>query len=248
MMQKLNLVVMDREQSWQLRVEQDWAAALIASLSADPDTLLEWQAATGRFLHPRFQQELFRSAVHASPTNLQQAVDSPEDVSLQQAVDSREMPLWSELDGAIDLASRVMWTRWDQATRPLPARYVDVLAADCPELPYDLDPDWQYLQDWDDWRSVTDQRRATRVTWQASDPREILYGPPLLQQIVSLTRAQFADLDRNRWAALRQAEPLVLDSVRAAAWLVKYGDDPRPSGPRRLAADSSVMPGRAQRA
>jgi len=32
-------------------------------------------------------------------------------------------------------------------------------------------------------------------------------------------------LDRNRWAALRQAEPLVLDSVRAATWLVQYGDD-----------------------
>jgi hypothetical protein len=168
-MTKINVIVSDADQSWHARIDQAWACALIASLSADPTNLGELHAATQRFLHPRYHQTLFRSAV-AAPTVCMHSSDG------------------APVECAIDLAARMMFVPWDQAHEPIPVRYVDLPGTRDAWLEYDLHPSWQFHSDLSNWAEVVAQRRSEFASAGVTDWRATLYGTPLITHLVTALR------------------------------------------------------------
>jgi hypothetical protein len=154
-MSTLTLNILDHEQTVLGRPHGGWVEAIIAALSAEPETLDELGIALARFVKPDPGRPAFAGWAHG-------ACDEPYDAG------------WC----AVDLAGRLVVCRstWF-VPRPIgTVRYHDGQAATAVELRYRLSDDWLLCDDVDGWQAVSARRRAERAARPPLDFRPVLYG------------------------------------------------------------------------
>ena len=148
-MSMISLTVQDPKQSRYAVVDQDLAHAMIASLSADPQTISELQAALTRFIHPQIASELL--------SNWSLGTDS------QNA---------NEPICVIDLAACMVVSSWehelDEGVGATP--YVSVQGPSERWYAYHISDDWLWTSDLRHWPTLSQQRREQRLRQPAHGP------------------------------------------------------------------------------
>ncbi len=147
-MKSVDLLVADHAVCLRGRLTKEWAAAVIAALSADPWTCQELQHAVPRFVigPARLTDEGLKSA------------SWPVQVEARERRRGKVVGLLP--DCVIDLPGRLLLTRWDQKLDPLPAR---IIGPDGPEgspLRYHLDADWLISSEFDGWPQAVKPRHV----------------------------------------------------------------------------------------
>ncbi len=162
-MSMISLTVQDPKQSRHAVVDEHLAHAMIASVSADPETLSEWQAALTRFIHPQIASELLSHW------------------SLGPGWQKAQDPIC-----VIDLAGRMVVSSWehelDEGVAATP--YVSVQGPSERWYAYHLSDEWLLTSDLQYWSTLSQQRREQRLRQPRIDLRQILYGDPLLEFLV----------------------------------------------------------------
>jgi hypothetical protein len=171
-MQTIDLLVADQHLCLRGRVTTELAAAAIASLSADPFTWDELKHAMGRFVDWSGQADQLGLTV------------TPHSAVEPTCADSDPPP-----DCVIDLAARMLLTRWDQSADPLPVNWGGAAADPSSPLTYSLHPDWLIGSDVIGWRQTAWQRRQERLGSEEADPRTTLYGSAMLTFLIQRCQA-----------------------------------------------------------
>jgi len=160
---KLNLI--DTQNILHGTIHGSVADAVVAALSAEPETIAELQAALERYIKP---------------------IDKASPFALFHA-DSRidERP-WDAGIVVVDLAARIVASE-STYSQPAPQGQVDyhngVSATDIPVL-YRLRDDWLFLDSIRQYECLREQRCRERAATSPLDVRAVLYGRPLLEFIV----------------------------------------------------------------
>jgi hypothetical protein len=157
-MSELRLVVRDVKRSIHSTCHGGFADRVIAALSAEPETIEELDRAIQRFEAPR-PNGFFRS--FATGTH-----DEPHDAGIVM----------------IDLAGRVVVCESSYSS-PGPrgeVPYHNGQYASDRDIQYHLPGDWLFTSEFDNWRSLMQQRRQERLAQPPLDARAVLYGKPML--------------------------------------------------------------------
>jgi hypothetical protein len=163
---EVQLVVREWDRDWSGPVHGSQADRAIAALTADPETLEELELALGRFAKPNLGDR--------------------HDLGLEPGLrDSR----YDAGRIVIDLAARlvVIDSDYSDPEREGIVYYHNGQYRTSHALPYQLADDWVFSHAFWEWRQVATNRRLERAGRSASDPRLVLYGPPLLESIARET-------------------------------------------------------------
>jgi hypothetical protein len=162
---KLNLT--DAQQTLHGTIHGSIADACVAALSAEPETISELEAALARFINP--------------------VDDSSPFAWFRKAGEIDKQP-WDAGIAIIDLAARIVASN-STYSQPAPqgeVRYHDgVCATDIPVL-YRLPDDWLFLNSIEEYEGLREGRRQERAATPPLNAREVLYGRPLLEWVVSV--------------------------------------------------------------
>lgn len=160
---KLNLT--DAQRTLNGTIHHSIIDACVAALSAEPETIPELEAALERFINPVGESSPF--------------------ASFRTAADIDTEP-WDAGIAIIDLAARLIAS--NSASRPRPKGEVhyhdDASATNIPVL-YRLPDDWLFLNSIEEYQCLRKQRRQERAATPPLYAREVLYGRPLLEWVVS---------------------------------------------------------------
>ena len=160
-MSEVRLNVMDAQAVINGRIHGSVADAVIASLSAEPETIAELETALSRF--SKFDQSpfaLFRSGEDARP--------------------------WDAGIVIVDMAGRIIAAEstYSDPTAEGEIRYHNGKEGTDVWLPYRIPEDWLVVHSVLEYESMRDSRRDERLTRPHVDIREVLYGMPLFEFIV----------------------------------------------------------------
>jgi hypothetical protein len=154
-MSELRLNILDAGQAICGEIHGSVAEAVVAALSAEPETIEELQDAVARFIKPVNDDPSF--AAFDDGTN-----DEPWDAGII----------------FIDLAARIVAA---ESTYSAPSaegqvQYHDGTQATDVRLPYRVPEDWLFVDSVAQYKDICEQRRAEHLAVQPLDARPILYG------------------------------------------------------------------------
>ena len=232
---KLNLI--DTQNMLHGTIHGSVADAVVAALSAEPETIAELQAALERYIKP---------------------IDKASPFALFHA-DSRidERP-WDAGIVVVNLAARIVASE-STYSQPAPQGQVDyhngVSATDIPVL-YRLRDDWLFLDSIRQYECLREQRCRERAATSPLDVRAVLYGRPLLEFIVRECLALnyriesdlVKDVEKDEIKAC-QAEPIVIGTSTGGSLIsrsvppeVADGSQSTFEQPDELGTDEEVVP------
>jgi len=170
-MSEVQLVIRDARREIQDNRHGSFAEAVIAALSAEPETIEELDAALERFM-ARDEDSYFNGFSPA--TDVQ-----PYDAGLV----------------IVDLAARlvVCESTYSSATSEGMVAYHDGKRATDLGVRYHLSEDWLLTSDATDWQAVAKRRRRDQANSPPLDARAVLYGEPLLRFIAEQCFCTFRD-------------------------------------------------------
>lgn len=152
------------------------ADAIVAALSAEPETIVELEAALQRFINPVDDYRPFAS-FHAGA----------------------DEEAWDAGIVIVDLAARIVAVQSSysapQAQGEL--QYNDGAKATDVSLFYRVPADWLFVYSLDEYKSARDKRGVQRADAPPFDVRQVLYGPAMIQFIVSECAASGGALDSS---------------------------------------------------
>jgi hypothetical protein len=154
-MSDVMLNIVDSQRAIHGEVEGMFADAVIAALSAEPETISELQAALGRFIKPT-------------------ARTGPFDNWRAESCDNHR----GSGVCIVDLAARLVASR-SMRCSPEPVgrvAYYNGAATTKARVPYHLSEDWLFAEADDGWRVVAEQRRRQRAASPPINTRKVLYG------------------------------------------------------------------------
>lgn len=162
-MSEVRLNIIDHEGSINGTVHGATADAVVAALSAEPETIAELEAALERYIRPKEDQRPF---------------------SLFRARANYES--WDAGIVVVDLAGRVVAV---ESTYSSPSRegevcYHDGTAATDAGVLYRIPEDWLFVRSVDEYELIATKRRQGRAALPPLDAREVLYGEEMVQFIV----------------------------------------------------------------
>ena len=161
---KLNLT--DAQHTISGTIHGSVADACVAALSAEPETILELEAALARYQKPTGDTRPFGWFHQYSELDTEP---------------------WDAGIVILDLAARIVASE-STYSRPGPhgeVSYHDGTCATDISISYRLPNDWLFLDSIEEYECLRDRRRQERATSSLLDARAILYGLPLLEWIVS---------------------------------------------------------------
>lgn len=161
-MSYIRLNIIDKTQTINGEVQGYLSAALVAALTAEPETIDELSLALARFI------KLLRDL---SPFAWFQKGESFEPYDAGVVV--------------IDLAARIVAvdSSYSQPSAEGNVRIEDESAADEVVIPYRLSDDWLFVYSMPEYEGVSAKRRDERLAFKPLDTREVLYGRALLEFI-----------------------------------------------------------------
>lgn len=167
-MSEVQLVVREWNQDWSGPVHGSQADRAIAALSADPMTLEELELALGRFSKPNLGDR--------------------HDLGLEPGLRDHRYDAGRIV---IDLAARlvVIDSDYSDPDREGVVYYHNGQYRTSHALPYQLADDWLFTHAFWDWRQVATDRRLRRSEPNPLNPREVLYGPGLLEFVARETHS-----------------------------------------------------------
>src|SRR5258705_168797 len=160
-MSEVRLNILDRIGTINGTVHGSVADAIVAALSAEPETIAELEAALGRFIKPLDDQKPF-SLFHGYAN--------------EQA--------WDAGIVIVDLAARIVAAESSYSVPQARGEvgYHDGSQATEVCLPYRVPDDWLFVASVDEYHVSRDEHRRCRA--EPLDPRPILYGPAMTEFIV----------------------------------------------------------------
>jgi len=168
---KLNLT--DAQRTISGSIHGSVADACVAALSAEPETIKDLEAALARYHKPDGDISPF--------------------AWFRMAGDIDTEP-WDAGIVVIDLAGRIVASE-STYSRPSPegeVHYHDGVCATDVSISYRLTDDWLFVTSIEQYEFLRDRRRQERGQVLRLDAREVLYGRPLLEWIVSVSYANEA--------------------------------------------------------
>ncbi len=160
---KLNLI--DKLQVLHGNTHGSIGDAIVAALSAEPESIAELEAAMARYAKPSSSQSRF--------------------AFFQTGKVIDEVP-WDAGIVVIDLAARIVAieSTYSQPGREGEVQFHDGTQSTDISVLYRVPDDWLFTHSLDEYRAKCAQRRRDRATTPPLDARAILYGRPLLEWIV----------------------------------------------------------------
>jgi hypothetical protein len=165
---KLNLT--DAQRTISGPIHGSVADACVAALSAEPETIKELEAALARYHKPNGDKSPF---------------------AWFRMADDIDSEPWDAGIVIIDLAGRIIASE-STYSRPSPegeVQYHDGVCATDVSVSYRLPEDWLFVTSIEQYEFLRDRRRQERAEVPRLDAREVLYGRPLLEWIVSVSYA-----------------------------------------------------------
>lgn len=202
-MSELRLNLIDAQGAIHGKVHGGLADALIASLSAEPETIAELEAALDRF-NKR----------------------SPDCAPLSLFEPGENCDHWDTGVIVVDLAARIIAseTTCIEVLSAGEVNYLDGNEATDIWLPYRLPDDWLLLTSVLEYESVRDEKRETRKSKPLLDIRHVLYGRRLIEFIVSECLTEYENLARLGELEVggEQSEASEFDDVDGCEGLPKH--------------------------
>jgi hypothetical protein len=198
---KVRLNIIDREQALSSEVHGYLGDALVAALTAEPETVGELAAALARFIKPRGDSSPF--------AGFRKGEDfEPYDAGVM----------------VIDLAARVVAV---DSSYSLPSaegsfRVLSDFAEEDVHVPYRLSDEWLFVYSIPEYEGVRGRRREERLAVGPFDPREVLYGRPLLEFIARECLEARGSNDEESFTKIH------------AKWLTTEREDLRGRSPREV--------------
>jgi hypothetical protein len=161
-MSQLTLTILDSRRAIHSQPHGSFACAVVAALSADPETIEELESAVVRFWAPAEYGGFF--------TGWPRGVDDqPHDAGVC----------------IIDLAARLVACESTYASlhHHGEVNYHDGRQETNDCLPFDISHDWQFTREMEDWQFRAQWRRQERTARPRPDFRAVLFGPPLLEYV-----------------------------------------------------------------
>src|SRR5205085_4364903 len=161
-MSSIRLNISDAERAINGEVHGCFGDAVVAALTAEPETIDELGLALARFIKPLSD---------LSPFAWFQQGESFEPYDAGVVV--------------IDLAARIVAvdSSYSQQSAEGNVRIEDESSADEVFIPYRLSDDWLFVYSMPEYEGVSAKRRAERLAFKPLDVREVLYGRALLEFI-----------------------------------------------------------------
>ncbi|PYS94603.1 MAG: hypothetical protein DMF64_00190 [Acidobacteria bacterium] len=161
-MSSIRLNISDAERAINGEVHGCFGDAVVAALTAEPETIDELGLALARFIKPLSD---------LSPFAWLQQGESFEPYDAGVVV--------------IDLAARIVAvdSSYSQPSAEGNVRIEDESSADEVFIPYRLSDDWLFVYSMPEYEGVSAKRRAERLAFKPLDVREVLYGRALLEFI-----------------------------------------------------------------
>ena len=182
-MNNIRLNVIDAREAIQGTIHGSVADAVIASLSAEPETIAELEAALDRFCkrhddHSPF--DLFAPGEDTHP--------------------------WDAGVVIVDLAARIVAAEssYSAPQSKGSVNYHNGSEATDIWLPYHIPDDWLFLTSVLEYQSLRGERRAVRMAEPLLDIRQVLYGRPMIEFIVS---GCLAESERLAGSAKHESPP-----------------------------------------
>ncbi|SFI80215.1 hypothetical protein [Planctomicrobium piriforme] len=201
-MSEVRLVVRDAAQDWSGTLHASLAECAIAALSADPSTLVELEAACGRYQK--------RTSNHPILSNLKSGLrDEPYDAGIVVIDLAARLILVDSTYSSPQLTSEICYHNGDCGTNKW--------------LRYHLANDWVLIHDPLQWAGRAAARRRERTARPPMDARAVLYGRPLLEFVARETFA-VAAVDREQIND-------TLKEIHVT-WLLTQREDLRGASPR----------------
>ena len=162
-MSEIRLNVIDAIRAIHDTVHGSIGDAVIASLSAEPETVGELETALDRFNKRLDEQSHF-----------------------DLFVDGKDFRPWDAGVIIVDLAARIVAVESSYSAPEAQGEinYHDGTAATDLSLPYVLPADWLFISSIDEYESLRDERLIKRRAEPQRDIRQVLYGRPLIDFIV----------------------------------------------------------------
>ena len=207
-MSEVRLNIIDCEGAIHGTVHGSVSDAVVASLSAEPQTVIEVEAAVARFIRPTDQGPFvsFKPGVNDEP--------------------------WDAGVVLVDLAARVLASEslYSQPEKEGEVAYHDGTTATEVAVLYRVPDDWVFLNSLTEYEAVRARRRAELATNPPLDARPLLYGNALLEFIVGkCLRAQSrASSDQE----FTEEEIASLISDIHAKWLITPREELNGQSPR----------------
>ena len=201
---KLNLI--DAQGVFSGTLHGSVADAMVASLSAEPETFTELEAALARFIKPRTSFSLLAN------------------VTKRDGLD--EDP-WDSGVIIIDLASRTVAIE-STYSQPGPhgeVKYHDGIHLTDVPIRYQLPDDWAFVYSVAEYKGISEQRKRAREANPPLDTRSVLYGRPLLEWIVKTIHSSHGAALWRRLAELRARLDASDQTIEPAALLSEAGSD-----------------------
>jgi hypothetical protein len=205
-MSEVRLTVRDARRDLHATRHGSFADAVLAALSAEPETLEELDTALERFCCAS-EWGFFRGFTPG-------VRDEPHDAGLVIVDMAARLVVWDSTYGAPQAAGAVPYHDGHGATELW--------------LRYRLSDDWQVTSGVSDWRSLAERRRRERAANPPLDARAVLYGRPVLEFIAAECWAAFSG---PRHAAESDGDSDVVRGIHAR-WLLTAREDLRGQAPR----------------
>jgi hypothetical protein len=169
---KLNLT--DAQHTINGTIHGSVADACVAALSAEPETIIELEAALARYHKPDGDVGPFGWFWKASELDT--------------------VP-WDAGIVVIDLAARIVTSESTYSKPGLQGevRYHDGTCSTDTSISYRLPDDWMFLDSIEEYECLRERRRQERAITPRFDARDVLYGRPLIEWIVSAVYANEAE-------------------------------------------------------
>ncbi len=219
-MSEVNLTILEHTRATQGEIHGSVVDAVIAALSAEPETIPELEAALERYQKPcdgenpfgRFRQHL------------------PTEIDLQP---------WDAGLVVVDLAARIVAS---ESTYSAPCqqgevRYHDGHKATEVPLYYRVPDDWLFLYSIDEYRDVRSKKLQERLANPPLDIHSFLYGPVLSEFIVNeCLNAQASPQGTSTDDSAESFKPGFAKAIAAihADWLMTPRDELRGQSPREV--------------
>jgi len=169
-MNNVRILIRDASSDITTTENREFAELVASALSAEPQTIAEFERALGRFLDP---DEWPGFAGFAAGLNDQ---PGPEGVLVA------------------DLAARLLVLDLPDSELPAGDHAEDEFSEQDRPFRYRLPEDWLVLPRADGWQQIADQRRRDHAAQPPLDARAVLYGRPLLEQLAGDCFAALHDL------------------------------------------------------
>ena len=207
-MSEVRLNIIDCEGAVHGTVHGSVSDAVVASLSAEPQTVMEVEAAMARFIRPTDQRPFvsFKTGVNDEP--------------------------WDAGVVLVDLAARVLASEslYSQPENQGEIAYHDGIKATDVAVLYRVPDDWVFLYSLAEYEAVRGRRRAELAACPPLDARPLLYGNPLLDFIV--VECLHAQSRVSREQEFTDEEIASLISDIHAKWLITPREELNGQSPR----------------